>query len=156
MTDQAFYTTVMVVCAIVVGRQRHTTDSQSPHYQIPSPHSQKPPSKAFYQVAIAAYPTDLSKAQGFEYKRSKVLMAIACIQYGAILEHQTHLGEYVVLAGNDGYHDETRWERSLNEIQRQERRRLVSRRQNPALKRLMGSFGLHTLSKCFPQLPGMG
>jgi hypothetical protein len=129
-TDQALYTTVMAVCAIVAGRQRHSADSKSPHYEISSPQAQTTPSKAFYHAAIAAFPTDLSKAQGFEYKRAKVLMAIACIQYGAILEHQTHLGEYVVLAGNDGYHDETRWERNLNEIQRQERRRLVSRLHN--------------------------
>jgi hypothetical protein len=120
----------MAVCAIVVGRQRPSADSQLPHYQGSSPQTQTPPSKAFYQAAIAAFPTELSKAQGFEYKRAKVIMAIACIQYGAILEHQTHLGEYVVLAGNDGYHDETRWERNLNEIQRQERRRLVSRPHN--------------------------
>jgi hypothetical protein len=108
----------MAVCAIVVARQGHTTESQSPHLQTLS-------SKGFYQAAVAAFPTDLSKAQGFEFKRAKVLMAIACIQYGAILEHQTHLGEYVVLACNDGFQDEARWERGLTEIQRQERRRLV-------------------------------
>jgi hypothetical protein len=146
----------MAVCAIVVGRQRHTTDSQSPQHQVPSPQTQKPPSKAFYQAAIAAFPADLSRAQGFEYKRAKVLMAIACIQYGAILEHQTHLGEYVVLACNDGYHDESRWERSLNEIERQERRRLVSKFDRPASNTLMRSFGRHTPLKSFPPSHGTG
>lgn len=155
-TDQPLYVTVMAVCAIVVGRQRHTTDSQFPHFQVPSPQTQKPPSKAFYRAAIAAFPTDLSRAQGFEYKRAKVLMAIASIQYGAILEHQTHLGEYVVLACNDGYHDESRWERSLNEIERQERRRLVNESAPPAPNTLMSSFGLHTPLKCSPPSHGTG
>lgn len=118
-TNQAFCSTVMTVCAIVVARQRNHTEAQPPHFHNLS-------SEAFYQAAVVAFPADLSKAQGFEFKRAKVLMAIACIQHGSILEHQTHLGEYVVLAWNDGFQDELRWEKGLNEIQRQERRRLVS------------------------------
>jgi hypothetical protein len=116
----------MAVCAIVVGRQRVPADSKSPCHQTTSPRSQAPPPQAFHQAAVGAFPRDLSSAQGFEYKRAKVLLAIACIQSGAILDHQTHLGEYVVLSCNDGFQDEARWEKGLTEIQRQERRRLVS------------------------------
>jgi hypothetical protein len=108
----------MAVCSIVVARQGN--NPQSPAYTNNAPTSQ-----AFYQAAAAAFPPDLHSAQGFEYKRAKILMAIACIQYGSILEHKTHLGEYVVLACNDGFHDESRWEIGLTEVQRQERRRLV-------------------------------
>lgn len=124
MTDRALCSTVMAVCAIVMGRRKTPADAQAPHCQTPSPCAEMRSSRAFYEAAVGAFPRDLSTAQGFEFKRAKVLMAIASIQSGAILEHQTHLGEYVVLAGNDGFQDEARWERDLTEIQRQERRRL--------------------------------
>jgi len=117
-TDRALYITVMAVCAIVVARQRNDLSNPTSRHNAPT-------SRAFYQAAAAAFPTDLSRAQGFDYKRAKVLMAIASIQYGSILEHKTNLGEYIVLVCNDGFHDESRWELGLTEIQKQERRRLV-------------------------------
>jgi len=107
----------MAVCAIVSARRNNTAGGFS---------NPTVPSKAYYRAALAAFPSNLSEAKGFDYRRAKVLLAIACIQYGAILDHQTQLGEYVVLACNEGFQDENRWEQSLNEIQRQERRRLVS------------------------------
>jgi hypothetical protein len=116
-TDQAFYVTVMAVCAIVVARKQNNREHQSLH---PSTSS-----KSFYQAAVEGFPANLTHAQGFEFKRAKVLLAITCIQHGAILEHQTYLGEYIVMACNDGFQDEDRWEPSLSEISRQERRRLV-------------------------------
>lgn len=148
------YVTVMAVCAIVVGRQRHTADSYAPSFQVASPRSTQTPSKAFYEAAVGAFPADLSTAQGFEFKRAKVLLAIASIQFGFIVEHQTHLGEYVVLACNDGFHDESRWEPNLDEIQRQERRRLVSRSGARDYISLIPSSGRHTPSKCFLQSHG--
>jgi len=144
----------MAVCAIVAGRQAKNVDPMSS--QAASSPASTPPSQAFYESAMGAFPHKLSDAQGFEFKRAKVLMAIACIQFGWILEHQTHLGEYVALACNAGFHNEKRWDRELTEIHRQERRRLVRISALPTTSTAADvSSGPPTHSKSFLPSPGM-
>jgi hypothetical protein len=112
----------MAVCAIVSARFRNGVPPPGFTFLLASP------SEAFAQAATNAFPKRLVDARGFEYMRAKALLAILYIQYGSVMEHHTHLGEYVVLASNSGFHDETRWDAGLSETELQERRRVVSPR----------------------------
>ena len=127
--DRAFFATTMAVCAIVTARLR--AGAVIPHLVGAS--QSFPHSEALASAAVLAFPHTLSKAGSFEYMRAKALLAILFIQYGDVVEHRTHLGEFVVLASNTGLHDEQRWDRDLYEVERQERRRLVSTRPFPPL-----------------------
>ena len=109
----------MAVCAIVSARFRNGVPPPGFTFLLASP------SEAFAQAATGAFPKNLAEVEGFEYMRAKALLAILYIQYGSVMEHRTHLGEYVVLASNSGFHDEARWDVGLSEIDLQERRRLV-------------------------------
>ena len=114
----------MAVCAIVSARLR---DGAGSHYLPDHPSSTTyPTSEAFYTASAGAFPHNLSLATAFDFKRAKALLAILCIQYGNVADHNTHLGEYLVLASNDGFHDETRWPMGLTQPEMEERRRVVS------------------------------
>lgn len=83
-------------------------------------------SEVFLAAAEAAFPPQLVDAQEFEYLRASGLLAILAIQNGQqSLMHQ-HLGNYNTLVALLGMHDEARWPPSINRVERQERRRLVS------------------------------
>ena len=111
----------MAVCAIVSARFRNGVSPPGFTFLLTAP------SEAFAKAATDAFPTRLTDAKGFEYMRAKALLAILYIQYGSVMEHRTHLGEYVVLVSNNGFYDETRWDDGLREPELQERRRVVSR-----------------------------
>ncbi len=115
----------MAVCAIVSARLRDGAVLTYPLDPSCSSSADRPSSEDFYRASIEAFPVNLTHAKAFDYKRAKALLAILCIQYGDVAQHHTHLGEYLVLASNDGFHDETRWPGGLKEPDLQERRRLV-------------------------------
>jgi hypothetical protein len=84
-------------------------------------------SEDYNRLAVDVFP-QLSEARDFNYKRGKALLAILCIQYGDIVNLETHLGDYMTLSMNDGFYDESRWPEGIFEPEIQERRRLVSMR----------------------------
>lgn len=120
--DRAFKVVTMLVCAIVSARLR---DGAALPVATPST-LPAPSSEAFYLAAVADFPSDLTECKDWNYKRAKALMAILCVQYSDITKLHTHLGDYGTLSFNDGYYDESRWP-AMGEIEREERRRLVSR-----------------------------
>ncbi len=124
-TDQAFYVVTMVVCAIVSARLRDGAVLPASLSESSSSMSTVPSSEDFYQLAVDAFPPNLSNARGFDYKRAKALMAILSVQYGDVANLHTHMGDYVTLTLNDSWYDEGRWPGFLTPIQIEEWRRLV-------------------------------
>lgn len=124
-TYPAFHALTMSVCAIASARLRDGA-VPSPHSSTPTSDSPPPTSEIFYQAAVSSYPRDIATASDFDYKRAKPLLATLAIQYGQIPAVHAHIGDYMTLCAIDGFHNESRWPNDLNEIEVQERRRLVS------------------------------
>ena len=120
-TDRAFYSATMAVCAITSARFRDGV----PLPNNPGPHF-SPASEDFYDACLRAIPKDIAEAEDFNYKRAKAVLGTLCIQYGRVKSLHTHLGDYLTMCANDGFHNEARWPMGLSEIEVQERRRLVS------------------------------
>lgn len=127
--DRAFYATTMAVCAIASARVRDGADAMgdtegglSLMSTLPA---STPPSEVFYEATMRAFPRDLSQAPDFDYKRSKIVLAMLCIQYGQVRQLMTHLHDYITLCAADAFHLESRWPPNLAETELQERRRLV-------------------------------
>lgn len=150
MTDRGFYVVVMAVCAIVSSRLLHGARLPT----SPSHHDTYPASEVFYQLALDAFPHNLSTATAFNYKRAKALLAIASVQYGNAAELHTQLGDYGTLTWNDGFYDESRWAPGLREPEIQERRRLVSYMQYIQDGSAYGSSGPSIPWKFSPPRPG--
>ncbi|TXT04335.1 hypothetical protein VHUM_04102 [Vanrija humicola] len=126
--DRAFYAATMAVCAIASARVRDGADAMgdtdgglSLMSKLPP---STPPSEVFYEATVRAFPRDLSQAPEFDYKRSKVILAMLCIQYGQVRQLMTHLHDYITLSAADAFHLESRWPPNLPETELQERRRL--------------------------------
>lgn len=111
----------MSVCAITAARVRDGAGTVNNSISLPS---SCPPSEAFYDAAIRAFPSDLSQALEFDYKRAKALLAMICVQYGHVRQLTAHIGDYITLCSIDGFHNESRWPPNLPETEIQERRRL--------------------------------
>ncbi|ORY24688.1 hypothetical protein BCR39DRAFT_566546 [Naematelia encephala] len=116
MTSRPFFTLTMAVCAMSSARVR---DGAHP-VLMPT----MPSSETFYRATLDAFPTNLSEAPEFDYKRTKALLALVCIQNGHVREMLQHAGDYTTLCTLEGFHIEGRWPPGLDEIQVQERRRL--------------------------------
>jgi hypothetical protein len=124
ITDQAFYASVMGVCAIASGRLQEGL-------QLPLSFSQPdrnslPASAIFYQACVDAIPTGLESRTDFNFLRAKALLCMACTQYNDPRTACIHHHDYLNMAALEGIPNESRWPSDLNEIQVQERRRLVS------------------------------
>jgi hypothetical protein len=121
--DRPFFATVMAMCALISARLR---DGASLHdTDFPTISNNGPRSEDFYNAAVGAIPRDLSLAIDFHYKRAKTHLALLCIQYGEVRHMHTHLGDYHTMNAIDGFHNEARWPAELDEIEKQERRRLA-------------------------------
>lgn len=91
----------------------------------------RPPHARFRSVlrcSVRAIPHDKAIATCFDYKRAKAVLAVVCIQYGFVRTLLTHLGDCITLCAGEEFHDEARWPVGLNEVELQERRRLIRRR----------------------------
>lgn len=58
--------------------------------------------------------------------KARAILSSTCLQAGNLNAALAHNGEYSILSALAGFHDEANWPSDLTEIQRQERRRLVS------------------------------
>ena len=124
-TDRAFYTVAMAVCAIVASRIQHGAQLSRSAGAGQSDDTSPSPA-TLYELALDAFPPSSSATGSLNFKRSKLLMAIACLQDGDPVGLHTHLGDYGTLSFADGFYDESRWPPGLKEHEVQERRRLVS------------------------------
>ncbi|WWC88103.1 uncharacterized protein L201_003007 [Kwoniella dendrophila CBS 6074] len=125
--SRAFHCLVMTVCAIASARLR---DGAQQYWQAGSSNIDHSDfdilhdSESFYHSALSSFPSDVTQATDFDYKRAKCLLSVLCIQYGQIDKATLHLGDLCTLCSLSGFHTESRWPKGLNEIELQERRRL--------------------------------
>ncbi|WWD18151.1 hypothetical protein CI109_102600 [Kwoniella shandongensis] len=127
--NPAFHAVTMAVCAITSARIRagacptlYQPASSSSSSHLSTHHH--PSSETFYHASIASFPTDITRATDFNYKRMKVILALLSVQYADIASANAHIGDYLTMCAIDGFHNESRWPAGLNEIEVQERRRL--------------------------------
>lgn len=62
----------------------------------------------------------------FNYMRTYALLAILSVQDADLANFQMYLGRYLTLSAVHSFHQESRWPPGLSELERDERRRLVS------------------------------
>lgn len=115
----------MAVCALTAGRL---------YSGVPIPPGLDPiRSKAAtlssecYAAAVKAMPRDIASATDYcQAMKASALLASVCLQNGHLKMTIAHLGDYISLAVMHGFYTEANWPVELTEIERQERRRLVS------------------------------
>lgn len=71
--------------------------------------------------------TSKDYADSFNYMRTFALLAILSVQNADIPNFQMYLGRYLTLSAVWSFHQESRWKPDLNDLERDERRSLVSR-----------------------------
>jgi hypothetical protein len=131
--DPAFRATLYAVCAVVSARLRDGAltnlaflhDLLLPSYPDLIAHA--PTAEWFQSETEHLVPKDILVAsRSFDYLRATALLAILCIQNGDTEQLQGYLGNYSTMMVVSGFYDEERWDEAISEVQRQERRRLVS------------------------------
>jgi hypothetical protein len=133
--DPAFRATLFAVCAVVSARTRDGALSNLASFLqdlLPPTYAQllarSPTPEWFKSRAEQLLPKDILVAsRDFDNLRATALLALLCIQNGDTEQLQGYLGNYSTMMIVSGLYDEARWDDSLTEVQRQERRRLVSR-----------------------------
>ena len=71
-------------------------------------------------------PDEMSGAgDAISWMKAKALLSATAMHSGYLERALLHLGDYIALSTNIGFHFEANWPK-LDEVQRQERRRLVS------------------------------
>jgi hypothetical protein len=121
--DQSLFALTMAVCAMASARLRDGAylPASSPTLDPAS----APSSEIFYRACLNAIP-ELGKYE-FNFMRTEALLGMLCLQYNDSHGAQAHRHRYLAMCAETNFHDESRWPSELNEIERQERRRLVSR-----------------------------
>lgn len=79
-----------------------------------------------YNAAVKAIPSDTTYVTDHvSLLKAQAILASTCLQNGDLHRATAHLGQYVSTSVSTRFYDEDSWPADLNEIQRQERRRLV-------------------------------
>lgn len=115
----------MAVCALASARARDGAVIHMPPSM--SALLAETRAEAFSNAAEAAFPTKLIDAQEFDYLRASGLLAVLSIQNGQTDHMHVHLGNYMTLVALQELHDELKWPQSISGIEREERKRLVSK-----------------------------
>lgn len=90
-------------------------------------HFQQPPSEDFSAAAISVLPSNWSKMKGLDWMRTCAVLALVGIQVGNIDMMHQYLGMYHTLCAiSGGAHDERNWPKTIDRVEVEERRRLVS------------------------------
>jgi hypothetical protein len=100
--------------------------------------------EVFYAQAKAQL-YNIGASADIDTLRAHAILAIASIQNGKIKDMHLHLGMYHTLVAMDALHDESNWPKDLGNIEREERRRLVSsqhRRRSDSKKHSLTGIGL--------------
>ncbi|OAA63402.1 Phytanoyl-CoA dioxygenase [Niveomyces insectorum RCEF 264] len=78
-----------------------------------------------YAAAVKALPADVTAvADYFQMMKASAILASISLQNSDLKRTLAHLGDYGTLSILHGFYNEANWPSNLNEIQRQERRRL--------------------------------
>jgi hypothetical protein len=123
LTDKTLFATTMAICALTSSRVRDGSVT-NPRWHLASLRSTDP--DAFY---LEAQRQLVGETSGLDINvlRAYAVLAIAAIQNGRIRDMHRLIGTYHTLLAMDGLHDESNWPRDIGVIEREERRRLVSR-----------------------------
>lgn len=80
-----------------------------------------------YAAVVNAMPADITMIADYcQAMKANALLASVCLQTGDLAKTVAHMGIYSGLSAIHKFHLEAHWGVLLNEIQREERRRLVS------------------------------
>jgi hypothetical protein len=85
-----------------------------------------PASEVFYRECLESIPSPMIGNVDFNFMRTEALLGMLCLQYNDLPGCHAHLHRYLAMCADTGFHSEARWPPHLTEIERQERRRLVS------------------------------
>lgn len=122
LTNHAFFTDVMAVCALSSARVRDGAlfpGRWDPEY------FQNPLSEVFFAAAKESMPQDLSAMRGLDWLRACGLLALYGIQVGRIGVMHQYLALYRSLVDMDGLHDENNWPKGIGIVETELRRRQV-------------------------------
>lgn len=117
----------MSVCALASGRLYNGAPSPAP-FPTHSRSRANELSSDCYAAAVNAMPSDLASVTDdyCQAMKASTMLASVCLQNGNVKGAVAHLGHYTSLSVMHGFHVEANWPADLTEMQRQERRRLVS------------------------------
>jgi hypothetical protein len=129
-SDRALYAVTMSLCSLAAARLPDGS-SVSPGSSTMTSMFQQPLEAASvarkcYDAAVQAIPRKLERITNFQYFKAKAILSATCMQTGDLRGALQHLGDYVTLSSNNGFHLEANWPPGLKEFEKQERRRLVS------------------------------
>lgn len=139
LSDRSLFADTMAICSLVSSRVRDGAVS-NPTWDLSSILAISPDS--FYVQAE----TQLRHLEGksdIDTLRAHAIMSIASIQNGKPKEMHLHLGTYHTLVAMDGLHDEANWPQDIGNIEREERRRLVSTDILKLARRILAHFFPH-------------
>lgn len=124
-SDWGVFVVTMAVCALTAGRvydglavptDVNMTSSEATNLSLQC-----------YTAAVNAIPADVTMINDYyPAMKASALLASVCLQDGDLKKLVSHLANYFCLSTIHKFHLEAHWPSDLTEIQRQERRRLVS------------------------------
>jgi hypothetical protein len=130
-TDRAFFTTIMAMCALSSARVR---DGALYSNRWNSRSFTEPNSDTFFVAAERALPKDSSAADELDYLRATAFLTLSALQNNQTKKMHYYLGFYGMLVKCGLLHDEKYWKISMNMIEKEERRRLVSNAHSATLQ----------------------
>ncbi|RAH83165.1 hypothetical protein BO86DRAFT_426937, partial [Aspergillus japonicus CBS 114.51] len=122
-SDWGIYVVTMAVCALAAGRVHGclavSTDLTLTGFEA------RELSLRCYAAAVGAIPLDVTIIDDYcQAMKASALLASACLQNGDMAKLVAHMTNYFCLSTIHKFDREAFWPNDLNEIQRQERRRL--------------------------------
>ncbi|OAA65651.1 Transcription factor [Niveomyces insectorum RCEF 264] len=122
-SDGGLFAVAMAVCAVSAARIAHgpTMPSDTPLAATEAAAI----SARCYAAADKALPTDVATVVDIvSMMKASALLASVCLQNSDLKRTLAHLGYYASLSVLNGFYNESNWPAGLNEMQKQERRRL--------------------------------
>ncbi|KAK6076204.1 C6 transcription factor [Seiridium cupressi] len=122
-SDWGLYTFTMAVCTMAAGRLCDgVLMPTGPH---PLRLQAATLLRICYNAAVEAIPSDiLSVPDCYQAMKAKAILAAACLQNGDWKRAVAHLGDHASLSAMSGFCQKSNWPSQLNEVQKQERRRV--------------------------------
>ena len=126
-SDWGVFVVTMAVCALTAGRL-YCGVPLPKHLQLSDVRARAAALSAqCYTAAVEAMPRGIAGASDYyQAMRASFLLASVCLQDGQMSSAISHSSDYTALSTMHGFHSEAKWPAHLSEIEKQERRRLVS------------------------------
>ena len=131
-SDRHLFAVTMALCALVSARVQ---DQALYNTSYDTDELTTIPCETFYLAAIQAS-TDVTvenSTQSLNLMRTCALLSLTAVQWGKIRDMQRFLGRYHTLVAMNRLQDESNWPAGIGIVEREERRRLVSKSASPLL-----------------------